>query len=315
MASREDLAAAAAVTSAYTARQHLLSAMVARDVARLLRAVFSVRNPDGSWPVTRTLLAGLIREQRRQAAVNGGRYYRDVREAMLRGRARPGGDPFAARPGALVGADVDLEAIARDIRRQVQAEVAQELAEDRAARRREAITPVEPDEVDDDRMTANLNATGLASYRRALRSGRSPEQARDVMTVTLTGTAQRLAQEAGREVVRGTAEADPEALGWARISDGDPCAFCAMLISRGAVYKNEQTAGRAAADTFDGGSPWRWHDHCGCQAIPIFDPDDPHLVRAEELYEQWLRETAGESGAGARNAWRKYWESRNQTAG
>jgi hypothetical protein len=314
MATSEQLAAASAVTAAYVQRQRLLSMLVSRDVLRVLRTAFNLRDPGASWPLVRALLAGVIREHRRQAAANAARYYRDVRATVLRGAPVPRGqvaDPFA-RPAQV---DDDLAAIARDIRRQVEAETARELAEDRAVRAREAITPVEPDEVDEERMDANLNATGIATYRRSLRSGRSPEAARDAMGVTLSGTASRLVQEAARQVVRDASEADPQAIGWARISDGDPCSWCAMLISRGAVYKSAESAGLRQADRFEGESPFRWHDHCGCQVIPIFDSNDPHLQRAEELYEQWLRETAGTSGAGARNAWRRYWESRHPQAG
>jgi hypothetical protein len=105
--------------------------------------------------------------------------------------------------------------------------------------------------------------------------------------------------------MEGSVLEDEEALGWARISDGDPCSWCAMLVSRGAVYKSGATAG----DVRYGGT--RYHDHDGCQAVPVFSYDSPYEQAAEELYEQWRRITEGTSGAEARRVWRRYWDSRN----
>jgi hypothetical protein len=116
--------------------------------------------------------------------------------------------------------------------------------------------------------------------------------------------------ESGREVVRNAAESDDDAIGWIRVPDEDPCSWCAMLASRGAVYRSEGTAGRDKNDKFIGEGQFKWHDHCGCTAIAVFDPDDPHLKNAEDLYDQWLRETQGYSGKAAVNAWRRYWENR-----
>lgn len=70
------------------------------------------------------------------------------------------------------------------------------------------------------------------------------------------GALQRLIADVGRETMSSSAVADPGARGWQRVGDGE-CGFCAMLISRGAVY-TEATA------TF--GS----HDHCRCAAEPAW---------------------------------------------
>jgi hypothetical protein len=59
-----------------------------------------------------------------------------------------------------------------------------------------------------------------------------------------------------RQTVMGSALADPKADGWQRTGVGS-CAFCAMLIGRGAVY-SEATADFAS------------HDHCNCDATPAF---------------------------------------------
>lgn len=39
-----------------------------------------------------------------------------------------------------------------------------------------------------------------------------------------------------------SASVNPHSTGWRRITDGDPCAFCAMLASRGPAYRTEASA-------------------------------------------------------------------------
>lgn len=70
------------------------------------------------------------------------------------------------------------------------------------------------------------------------------------------GGLQRRIANGARDTVVGSTLADPVALGWQRIGNGD-CPFCEMLIARGAVY-TEATARFAS------------HDHCQCEAMPAF---------------------------------------------
>lgn len=165
-----------------------------------------------------------------------------------------------------------------------------------------------PRELVEQRLDEALDGAGLYVYRRSLRLGATPAEARDRSVVTLTGTASRLALEGGRDVIEGTVLSDEDALGWIRITDGDPCSWCAMLASRGAVYKSGATAG----DVRYGGV--KYHDHDGCQAVPVFDRSNPFERRADELYAEWKRVTAGHSGTEARMVWRRYWDGRDQPA-
>lgn len=71
----------------------------------------------------------------------------------------------------------------------------------------------------------------------------------------LGGTQRRIANFS-RGTITGSSVADPKATGWQRVGSGE-CAFCAMLIGRGAVY-TEATADFAS------------HDHCNCSAVPAF---------------------------------------------
>lgn len=72
----------------------------------------------------------------------------------------------------------------------------------------------------------------------------------------VSGGVQRLIANSDRETVRLSSIQDRGARGWARAGAGQ-CAFCQMLIGRGAVY-TEATADFEA------------HDRCGCVAVPEF---------------------------------------------
>lgn len=78
------------------------------------------------------------------------------------------------------------------------------------------------------------------------------------------GGMQRRIVNFSRATVTGSSVADPRAIGWQRTGTGE-CAFCALLIGRGAVYR-EATADFAA------------HDHCHCSAVPAFD-GEPRPVK------------------------------------
>lgn len=73
----------------------------------------------------------------------------------------------------------------------------------------------------------------------------------------ISGGLQRIIADAARHTVTESSIADPAADGWQRAGAGRNCTFCAMLIGRGAVYR-EATAAFAA------------HDHCDCAAVPAF---------------------------------------------
>ncbi|MWA08740.1 VG15 protein [Streptomyces sp. BA2] len=159
-----------------------------------------------------------------------------------------------------------------------------------------------------DRLESALDVTGPVEFKRAIAAGKTPQQAMEAAAVRMVGTTQYLALEGGRSVMKRSIEADESATGWARVTDNDPCAWCAMLASRGPVYKTARTAG----DPRKGGNSY--HDHCACQAWPAFTHDEPFIGIAEKLYDDWLRTTRGRGGKHAVNAFRRWWESEGRTA-
>lgn len=115
--------------------------------------------------------------------------------------------------------------------------------------------------------------------------------------VLTTGAAEALALSAGRDTITGAVEGDRKARGWARHTEPGACAFCAMLATRGAVYRSQETAGFQA------------HGHCRCQPEPVFGAYEP-TAQVRQWQALWESSTRGKSGAAARLAFRQALEGR-----
>lgn len=158
--------------------------------------------------------------------------------------------------------------------------------------------PITPAALAEELLKVVLDATGIAAFKRAISLGKTPEEALQIAGVTLSGSISRLILGGGRDAILGNVRQDRQAVGWARLTDKDPCAFCGMLSSRGPVYRSKQTASFQA------------HDHCACMPVPAWNRDEAWLQHSRDLYEQWQNATAGHSGADARRAWRRHWDNR-----
>jgi hypothetical protein len=107
------------------------------------------------------------------------------------------------------------------------------------------------------RLDASLRVTSVIQVKRSMIAGRPIAQAMDAAFVSSTGAATNLALEGGRETLQQSIKADPKIVSWQRIGGGKSCDFCAMLIGRGAVYKEETVDFPA-------------HDHCACMSQPLY---------------------------------------------
>lgn len=128
----------------------------------------------------------------------------------------------------------------------------------------------------EDRLVSSLYATGKFSVERALAAGKSAEVARQTALTTTSGTGTRNVLNGGRGTLLRSIGADPKAEGWARVTSGSPCAFCALLASRGPVYLTEDTA------------EFQAHDHCSCTAEGSYwDSEWPGRAREfHDLYNE-----------------------------
>ena len=119
-----------------------------------------------------------------------------------------------------------------------------------------------------------LRGAALAGIINARRAGFDLDYAKDRGFVRAAGALAKLVLAGGRRTIVDLVRADRTALGWARVTDGDPCAFCRMLASRGAVYKTEA------------GAEFVPHDGCGCSAEPMFKGASPP-DQAAEYAREW----------------------------
>lgn len=78
----------------------------------------------------------------------------------------------------------------------------------------------------------------------------------------LAATASRHVKSASRDLVTDTARLNRA--GWARqLTGGESCTFCAMLVSRGAVYTEKSVN-------------FQTHNHCDCTATLVRNPGDDY---------------------------------------
>lgn len=129
---------------------------------------------------------------------------------------------------------------------------------------------------------------------------------------TTLGTSARIALDGGRTTVEQTMHSDPRAVGYYRITDGQPCAFCALMASRGVVYKTELAAGREANKRFTGDGEFKYHNDCGCIAAPAFSDKQPLPALSNLAARIYDDHAAGERDQLA--AFRKAWDAYQSAA-
>ncbi|QZE11076.1 hypothetical protein SEA_SARAHROSE_8 [Streptomyces phage SarahRose] len=123
--------------------------------------------------------------------------------------------------------------------------------------------------------------------------------------------AERVTMNGARSTVWNHANRDRRAIGYIRLSrTGTPCGWCAMLISRGPVYRSERSAEYADGD--------KYHDNCHCYAEPVFSREqyrNSSLYELNRKYEElWPQVTKGLSGKAAVSAWRRFIRTEQKAA-
>lgn len=115
--------------------------------------------------------------------------------------------------------------------------------------------------------------------------------------------AERLAMNGARSHLWSIAQRDRRVVGYIRLSrTGTPCGWCAMLISRGPVYKSSRSAQYADGD--------KYHDNCHCYAEPVYSREQyagSQLYALNRHYQElWPEVTKGLAGKAALSAWRRF---------
>jgi hypothetical protein len=135
-----------------------------------------------------------------------------------------------------------------------------------------------------------IRGAGLSGIINSRQRGFSPQAAARNGLVKVLGATTRLVLGGGRDTIIESVGADTQTAHWQRVTSGEPCAFCAMLATRGAVF---------TADTAD----FEAHDHCSCSAEAAYEGSAMPLT-SQALRSQWDTVTAGLSGDDAINAFR-----------
>ncbi|MFP3914946.1 MAG: hypothetical protein ACLFWM_08725 [Actinomycetota bacterium] len=150
----------------------------------------------------------------------------------------------------------------------------------------------------DEAVRTSLLVTGPFRIRKKLGQGGDLADAARTAFLTSTAAATRHALNGGRDLVIGAVNQDRRAVGWARATSARPCAFCALLASRGPVYKTEASA------TFQP------HDACACHPEPVYRDDSEWPGRAREWSDLYSEAAQGQSDP--LTTFRRAYEGRTQ---
>lgn len=122
-------------------------------------------------------------------------------------------------------------------------------------------------------------------------------EAKQVTTKKLAAAVVRHAQAGGRQTIYDNSQRDSVALGWVRVTRADPCAFCAMLASRGLRYRAFSEDSFVASNAqFTGDGNAKVHDECGCSMKAVYSTNDPMVARTEGFADMWSMWGAGGRG-------------------
>lgn len=141
-------------------------------------------------------------------------------------------------------------------------------------------------------MSAVMLINGPYSVKNFIGKGVSADVAIGKNFNKFSGMVRRQVLSGGRMMVDATTAGDSRAVGWRRVTDGDPCTFCAMLASRGPVYQSEEKAVSIA------GTGLEYHGHCGCTAEVVYGEWIPNKLEQGfiDSYDAAAREAAREDG-------------------
>lgn len=164
---------------------------------------------------------------------------------------------------------------------------------------------------------ASLEITGPINIKAKAARGKPLEIAAREALVQASGAAMRHVLDGGRQTNITAMRNDSRMIGWVRVTDGNPCSFCAMLASRGVSW------GPYGAQSFDksdarfiGGGQFKVHDHCGCTLEAVYSRASALPGNSKEMRDLWNANIRGKySGDDALRAWRRLYEQRQREQG
>ncbi|ABS03207.1 hypothetical protein [Kineococcus radiotolerans] len=270
------------LTEQHRLQQVAIGALVALEVAQSMRLLDPLRLPGTADGWVRAV-ARLITARRRQSWRAAVRYYEAFRAAELDALADididPGERPRPRRPAT--AADEDLPEFLRD-----DVDDVLETPSTGSLWR----PPAEPDwAAREQAMVTSLMVTGPVGVRRRIERGEEAPRALEVAGVEVAGAASRQTLYGGRKAMLELVREDRAALGYIRVTDFQPCYFCAMLASRGPVYKSDSFA--ESDPRFEGAGKQKVHDHCGCTIESVYSVRTGWPGRGKDYQDLWYEAT------------------------
>ncbi|MCX5203003.1 hypothetical protein OG897_16300 [Streptomyces sp. NBC_00237] len=103
------------------------------------------------------------------------------------------------------------------------------------------------------------------------------------------GQSVKTALDGGREMTAAAIDRDRRVKAWQRVASPNACGFCALLASRGAVYKSRksgsQLTSRSRSVRFgDAGVGASFHPSCRCVIVPSYSND----AYVDDMARDWL---------------------------
>lgn len=129
----------------------------------------------------------------------------------------------------------------------------------------------------------------------------------------IAATTLRHVANGGRQTILDSTKADGLALGYVRVTQANPCWFCAMLASRGLVFADDSFAD--SDPRFTGPGTAKVHDGCGCGMKAVYTrKGDKALEATQPFADQWQEWGAGGGGrVGAALRFRRGYEHFQKT--
>lgn len=157
-------------------------------------------------------------------------------------------------------------------------------------------------------MTQVMLVAGPIRVKNLIGKGASADSAHAGAFNQFSGIVRRQVLSGGRMAIDATTAADQQAIGWRRVTDGNPCTFCAMLASRGPVYQAKTAQGGVMRAARGGGEKLLYHGHCGCTAEIVYGewiPNEREQLYIDE-YEKAAKVAKEEDGAATQDTvlWR-----------
>lgn len=156
-------------------------------------------------------------------------------------------------------------------------------------------------------VATDLHTSGAAVAKAHIAKGTAPAEAKEKAANAVAAKVIRHVADGGRAPLAAEVRTGNRgAVGYARVVDADPCPFCAMLASRGAVYRSDAFAGSNAL--FAGDGAFKVHDGCECTLEPVYGRSATSLPPGSAtLAKEWAEIAAGRDDPFA--YWRRYKES------